>query len=122
MLELSRIVPRAYLELVLLRDFLLYALVVVAKMVVEPLHHSTAVIYSLAALRGQPPPPTRHLLRSEEHTSELQSHHDLVCRLLLEKKNDYRSLGLNYVHHAPTIASQINHRDRSLPESLRAAV
>src|SRR5437773_8691364 len=23
--------------------------------------------------------------RSEEHTSELQSHHDLVCRLLLEK-------------------------------------
>src|SRR5437773_3931420 len=27
------------------------------------------------------------ILRSEEHTSELQSHHDLVCRLLLEKKN-----------------------------------
>src|SRR5437667_5306801 len=26
--------------------------------------------------------------RSEEHTSELQSHHDLVCRLLLEKKNN----------------------------------
>src|SRR5574343_915903 len=25
--------------------------------------------------------------RSEEHTSELQSHYDLVCRLLLEKKN-----------------------------------
>src|SRR5437773_8937373 len=25
--------------------------------------------------------------RSEEHTSELQSHHDLVCRLLLENKN-----------------------------------
>src|SRR5260221_12129790 len=29
-----------------------------------------------------PPPP----IRSEEHTSELQSHSDLVCRLLLEKK------------------------------------
>src|SRR5947207_7310972 len=29
--------------------------------------------------------PTRS--RSEEHTSELQSHSDLVCRLLLEKKN-----------------------------------
>src|SRR5438132_3751197 len=27
-------------------------------------------------------------MRSEEHTSELQSHSDLVCRLLLEKKND----------------------------------
>src|SRR5947207_11321898 len=26
-------------------------------------------------------------LRSEEHTSELQSHSDLVCRLLLEQKN-----------------------------------
>src|SRR5947207_8780816 len=25
-------------------------------------------------------------VRSEEHTSELQSHSDLVCRLLLEKK------------------------------------
>src|SRR5438132_2678262 len=28
----------------------------------------------------------RHVSRSEEHTSELQSHSDLVCRLLLEKK------------------------------------
>src|SRR5438477_9016555 len=27
--------------------------------------------------------------RSEEHTSELQSHVNLVCRLLLEKKNAY---------------------------------
>src|SRR5438874_10552401 len=27
-----------------------------------------------------------HPLRSEEHTSELQSRRDLVCRLLLEKK------------------------------------
>src|SRR5438034_7316348 len=30
------------------------------------------------------PAPSRR--RSEEHTSELQSHSDLVCRLLLEKK------------------------------------
>src|SRR5260221_6889494 len=29
--------------------------------------------------------------RSEEHTSELQSHSDLVCRLLLEKKKKTRS-------------------------------
>src|SRR5438034_2433487 len=28
------------------------------------------------------------IVRSEEHTSELQLHSDLVCRLLLEKKND----------------------------------
>src|SRR5260370_30252685 len=32
-------------------------------------------------------PGSRHLSRSEEHTSELQSHLNLVCRLLLEKKN-----------------------------------
>src|SRR5438094_7065902 len=32
--------------------------------------------------------PCQHLAwRSEEHTSELQSPYDLVCRLLLEKKN-----------------------------------
>src|SRR5699024_11258416 len=30
---------------------------------------------------------TKNLPRSEEHTSELQSRFDLVCRLLLEKKN-----------------------------------
>src|SRR5260370_29357408 len=29
---------------------------------------------------------TKHSRRSEEHTSELQSHLNLVCRLLLEKK------------------------------------
>src|SRR5690242_21531659 len=32
------------------------------------------------------PPKTYGELRSEEHTSELQSHVNLVCRLLLEKK------------------------------------
>src|SRR5256886_7784524 len=31
------------------------------------------------------------LARSEEHTSELQSQSNLVCRLLLEKKNHFRS-------------------------------
>src|SRR4051812_49876642 len=30
-----------------------------------------------------------HVLRSEEHTSELQSHVNLVCRLLLEKKKNH---------------------------------
>src|SRR5438034_4811966 len=30
--------------------------------------------------------------RSEEHTSELQSHSDLVCRLLLEKKKSTNNL------------------------------
>src|SRR5438034_5418264 len=45
-----------------------------------------------------PPPctPTRRgscsCRRSEEHTSELQSHSDLVCRLLLEKKKKQRDI------------------------------
>src|SRR5437773_4461392 len=34
----------------------------------------------------------QHVARSEEHTSELQSHHDLVCRLLLEKKKKKDSM------------------------------
>src|SRR5690242_21363812 len=39
--------------------------------------------------------PFPGLCRSEEHTSELQSHVNLVCRLLLEKKNMIE-------HHAVT--------------------
>src|SRR5438034_7143577 len=34
------------------------------------------------------PLPLVAFVRSEEHTSELQSHSDLVCRLLLEKKKN----------------------------------
>src|SRR2546428_9486530 len=37
--------------------------------------------------------------RSEEHTSELQSRSDLVCRLLLEKKK------INYYSHASELIS-----------------
>src|SRR5437773_4807813 len=39
------------------------------------------------------------MCRSEEHTSELQSHHDLVCRLLLEKKKPNDKLHIK--HYAP---------------------
>src|SRR5437588_1710394 len=49
------------------------------------------------------------LVRSEEHTSELQSHSDLVCRLLLEKKKAGRSLrlfvfNLNQQHSRSVVA------------------
>src|SRR6266540_3803062 len=40
--------------------------------------------------------PVTRAPRSEEHTSELQSHHDLVCRLLLEKKKKRQS---ELLHH-----------------------
>src|SRR5258707_9888546 len=43
-------------------------------------------------------------IRSEEHTSELQSRQYLVCRLLLEKKNN------NRLFHLPTTLS-IQHRN-----------
>src|SRR5699024_11553587 len=49
----------------------------------------------LGGLRGHPAPTSaarrsrdREIGRSEEHTSELQSRFDLVCRLLLEKKKN----------------------------------
>src|SRR2546430_10626432 len=48
----------------------------------------------------------RHLdRRSEEHTSELQSQSNLVCRLLLEKKTNWKlsphSIGLIYLASCP---------------------
>src|SRR5260221_2048615 len=39
--------------------------------------------------RDQSTSKTLPVWRSEEHTSELQSHSDLVCRLLLEKKKEH---------------------------------
>src|SRR5690349_22940182 len=55
--------------------------------------HPAAGQLSLAARDGPEQPPVlgargrpQRTLRSEEHTSELQSRRDLVCRLLLEKK------------------------------------
>src|SRR5260370_15303532 len=46
---------------------------------------------ALPTLRHQAPHHDRPAVRSEEHTSELQSHLNLVCRLLLEKKKQMKS-------------------------------
>src|SRR5260370_17624657 len=48
-------------------------------------------------------------LRSEEHTSELQSHLNLVCRLLLEKKK-------NHIHRHPRLRRNLY---RHLPSASR---
>src|SRR5436190_10923756 len=55
-------------------------------------------------------------VRSEEHTSELQSHSDLVCRLLLEKKKkiDHKikhstAIILYTSHLYPTTSYQYHH-------------
>src|SRR6266496_4820061 len=61
---------------------------------------------------GQWLEPRRHryslgVLRSEEHTSELQSRRDLVCRLLLEKKKIYVSLKSTPIHIVECYANNI---------------
>src|SRR5260221_4041586 len=50
------------------------------------------------------PVPVRVHERSEEHTSELQSHSDLVCRLLLEKKKQKSR------HHYRVVFNLSTHR------------
>src|SRR2546430_13753092 len=50
------------------------------------------------------PPPTA---RSEEHTSELQSQSNLVCRLLLEKKKN-NNRNHDYIHDHACAAHQIH--------------
>src|SRR5690606_40319516 len=49
-----------------------------------PLHQATG--RTIRHLVPRPAQPGQHPSRSEEHTSELQSRENLVCRLLLEKK------------------------------------
>src|SRR5438034_5178804 len=72
---------------------------------------------SMTRMKGLPArsEPTVEGPRSEEHTSELQSHSDLVCRLLLEKKKHnhnfqlyHSNLNRTVVHrhadvHSPSI-------------------
>src|SRR5438034_4174827 len=45
------------------------------------------------------------LERSEEHTSELQSHSDLVCRLLLEKKKQSEAQTASRVNQACSLSA-----------------
>src|SRR5256886_11175261 len=52
------------------------------------------------------------LARSEEHTSELQSQSNLVCRLLLEKKKKKQKSLTNTVHQ-PTYVQQLQHHNMS---------
>src|SRR5438105_10266968 len=50
--------------------------------------------------------------RSEEHTSELQSRVELVCRLLLEKKN---AVTFHRARHLP-VAARVRPRERAWPD------
>src|SRR2546430_13746845 len=65
-------------------------------------------------------------LRSEEHTSELQSQSNLVCRLLLEKKNKClhsQMLSVSKWNHInpfpfPPLPSQYHHRAQLIQNAL----
>src|SRR5947207_7358285 len=48
--------------------------------------HQLVRLAAVVRIAGNPTLDLGRRPRSEEHTSELQSHSDLVCRLLLEKK------------------------------------
>src|SRR5437773_3179366 len=70
--------PLASVELFLLRPHLLHELLVG--------RGQDDLVELSAVVRDQADALDDDIVdRSEEHTSELQSHHDLVCRLLLEK-------------------------------------
>src|SRR5690625_5737746 len=60
-----------------------------------PRHYESQLQLTMSEAIGQ----LDYLLRSEEHTSELQSRGHLVCRLLLEKKNEitYKILSNLYI-------------------------
>src|SRR2546430_8617761 len=66
---------------------------------VEPGGRALGLAAPQACERGEPED------RSEEHTSELQSQSNLVCRLLLEKKKDHNASTVNcgfpgVLHHS----------------------
>src|SRR5260221_10761649 len=66
---------------------------------------TTNLVHQIQAGSASPSTFAVHLeeFRSEEHTSELQSHSDLVCRLLLEKKKKrvyFSSLCFYYIRDA----------------------
>src|SRR5260370_13260950 len=65
--------------------------------------------------RPSPPKAAGHFsCRSEEHTSELQSHLNLVCRLLLEKKKKKRRYKKNKLHYVTAV-----YNDRGCTERCR---
>src|SRR5947209_9486584 len=74
-----------------------------ARVIDEDLHQGWLRVLPLWEAKE---PIIKTLLRSEEHTSELQSRQYLVCRLLLEKKTELRRT-LLFLDATPTITTGI---------------
>src|SRR6266496_4031529 len=84
------------------------------------LFRSCLPAHAPAAESGHSPrSPCPH--RSEEHTSELQSRRDLVCRLLLEKKNDRRLYWAGRKPSSPTCRHSLRRPCRSCWSSWRSS-
>src|SRR5947208_3681485 len=58
------------------------------------------------------------IIRSEEHTSELQSPDHLVCRLLLEKKKKHKQKNLNH-HNIFDALSDLHNASRTCTSDIR---
>src|SRR6266513_6424470 len=69
---------------------------------VQPVHHFEVLVARDPDLHG----------RSEEHTSELQSRFDLVCRLLLEKKKKLATLLARLLDTKASGAENDEHKER----------
>src|SRR5256884_3028645 len=68
---------------------------------------SQAGSLSVSSLLSPPSGRPRGAIRSEEHTSELQSRLHLVCRLLLEKKKKTKVTAITAYDHLHHTASRI---------------
>src|SRR5260370_16579737 len=76
----------------------------------QRIHQMIHEMFDAAGATAEMPLQTRphHSPRSEEHTSELQSHLNLVCRLLLEKKNYIPPLNPSF-HSSPLVTITPTH-------------
>src|SRR5256885_12101937 len=74
-----------------------------------PAHRRRSRCRMCRASRARTKPLRSSRTRSEEHTSELQSPCNLVCRLLLEKKKTYESRVQNSAHILTTLSPLLLH-------------
>src|SRR5260370_27208781 len=88
---------------------------------VESLYWGTSLLGHLVVLEGSGSQSNQ--VRSEEHTSELQSHLNLVCRLLLEKKKFGRAFEPGRLAPLPPNASvSVAQRKTNATTARKAAV
>src|SRR3712207_7657988 len=69
-----------------------------ASVVIDNYNYARYLGAAVESALGQTYPAVE--VRSEEHTSELQSRQYLVCRLLLEKKKKHEQIIFLAIHHA----------------------